>query len=149
MDTISSAAPTINAGHTKAQVFFGQGSHIVHIKPISRTKSLIQAFQSFVCKWGAPNRLLSNHAGNHTSAKLTNHLNLLWIGLWRSEAHHQHQNMFERRCQTFKRTVDWLMDRTGSLLELWFLCMCCVACVFNCILDPSLDHRQPIFLATG
>ena len=41
------------------------------------------------------------------------------------------------------------MDRTGTPPELWFLCMCYVAYVLNHVSDPSLNHRQPIFAATG
>ena len=31
----------------------------------------------------------------------------------------------------------------------WFLCMCCVAHVFNHVSNPLQDHCQLIFLATG
>ena len=41
------------------------------------------------------------------------------------------------------------MDRTGTPPELWFLCMCYVACVINRVSDPTLNHKQPIFAATG
>ena len=62
--------PALNARHMAAQVFFSWCSHIVHIEPILRSGSLFWAFQSFVRKWGAPNRLLGDHASNHTSTKL-------------------------------------------------------------------------------
>ena len=74
---------------------------------------------------------------------------MLWIGYWWSEPYYQHQNMFERRYQTFKRTVNRLMDRTGSPLETWFLCMCHMAYIFNRVSDPSLNFRQPHLVATG
>lgn len=82
MDKIYSDTPALDAGHTEAQLFFGQRSHVVHIEPVSRTKSLLRAVQSFVQKWGAPDRLLCDHASNHTSGKLSNCLKPLWIGLW-------------------------------------------------------------------
>ena len=41
------------------------------------------------------------------------------------------------------------MDRTGTPLELWFLCMCYIAYVINRVSDPTLNHKQPIFAATG
>ena len=77
------------------------------------------------------------------------YLRLLWIGWWCSEPYYKHQNMFERRYQTFKRLVNRTMDRTGTPPELWFLCMCYVAYVLNRVSDPSLNNRQPIFAATG
>ena len=57
--------------------------------------------------------------------------------------------MFERRYQTFKRLVNRTMDRTNTPPELWFLCMCYIAYVLNRVSDPSLNHKQPIFAATG
>eukprot|EP00536_Pseudo-nitzschia_multiseries_P019495 jgi/Psemu1/61010/gm1.61010_g len=74
---------------------------------------------------------------------------MLWIGLWQSEAYHQHQNLFERRYQTFKRAVNRSMDRTGTPPHLWLLCMTYIAGYLNHLSDPTLSAKQPIFVATG
>eukprot|EP00536_Pseudo-nitzschia_multiseries_P012728 jgi/Psemu1/32968/gm1.32968_g len=68
--------------------------------------------------------------------KVLDYLKMLWIGLWQSEAYHQHQNQYECRYQTFKCIVNPVMDRTGTPPHLW-------------LLYPTLSDKQPIFIATG
>jgi hypothetical protein len=148
-DKIHADTPAIEGGHTEAQVFFGRKCHIIHVEPISKIRKFIHCLQDFVRKWGAPNRLLGDHAANQSSFKVMDYLRLLWIGFWCSEPYYQHQNMFERRYQTFKRVTNRLMDRTGTPPHLWFLCLCYVAYVMNRVSDPSLNHRQPHLVATG
>jgi hypothetical protein len=148
-DKVYSDTPAISGGQTEAQIFFGRKCHIIHVEPISKIRKFIHCLQDFVRKWGAPNRLLGDHAANQSSFKVMDYLRLLWIGNWCSEPYYQHQNMFERRYQTFKRVTNRLMDRTGTPPHLWFLCMCYVAYVFNRVSDPSLNHRQPHLVATG
>ena len=148
-DKISSNTPAIDGAFTDAQVFFGRKSHIIQICPITKSHKFVHCLQDFVMQWGAPLRLLGDHAKNQHSHQVVDYLRTLWIGYWCSEPYYKHQNMFERRYQTFKRIVNRTMDRTGTPPELWFLCMCYVAYVLNHVSDPSLNHRQPIFAATG
>ena len=105
-DKIFSDTPALDCGYTAAQIFFGQKSHLVHIEPATAQHKFIHALQNFVRLWGAPNRLLGDHAGNQRSNAVIEFLRLLWIGSWCSEPYYQHQNLFERRYQTFKRTVN-------------------------------------------
>lgn len=142
-DKIYSDTAALNGGHTEAQVFFGRKSHIIHIEPISNTFLFIKCLQNFVQQWGAPNRLLGDHAGNQASHKVMDYLRLLWIGFWCSEAYYKHQNTFKRRYQTFKRIVNRTMDRTGTPPELWFLCMNYVAYVLNRVSVRSNPQRLP------
>jgi hypothetical protein len=148
-DKVYSDTAAVDSGYVEAQIFFGRKSHIIHVEPLSKIRKFIHCLQDFVRKWGAPNRLLGDHAGNQCSFRVMDYLRLLWIGFWCSEPYYQHQNMFERRYQAFKRVTNRLMDRTGSPPELWFLCMCYVAYVMNRTSDPSLNNRQPVFVATG
>ena len=148
-DKVYSDKEAIDSGHTEAQIFIGRRSHVIHVEEISKSHPFIKCLQNFVRVWGAPRRLLGDHAGNQASHKVMDYLRLLWIGFWQSEPYYKHQNMFERRYQTFKRTVNRTMDRTGTPPELWFLCMQYTAYVFNRVSDPSLNFRQPIFVATG
>ena len=41
------------------------------------------------------------------------------------------------------------MDRTNSPPEVWYLCILYVGYIFNRVSNPTLDHRQPHFVATG
>ena len=136
--------------YIEAQIFFGRRSHIIQVEPITKEHSFLKCLQNFVRKWGAPStRILGDHASNQSSFKVMDYLRILWIGFWCSEAYYQHQNMFERRYQTFKRVINHTMDRTGTPPKLWFLCMQYVAYVLNRVSDPSLNNHQPIFVATG
>ena len=148
-DTVFSDTPAVDGGCTQAQIFFGKSSHIVHVEALTTTKDFLRSFQNFVRKWGAPIRLLADSAQYQSSFRVLDYLRLLWIGLWQSEPHYQHQNKFERRYQTFKRTTNRLMDRTGTPPFLWLLCMTYVAYMMNRVADPTLNNTQPIFRATG
>ena len=123
MDEVFSNTPAIDGGFSSAMVFFGRKSHIIHIEHLSKTKRLVMCLQNFVRQWGAPDRILADHASYHCSFSVLSYLRLLWIGLWFSEAYYQHQNPFEQRYQTFKRIVNRTMDRTGTPPQFWFLCM--------------------------
>ena len=148
-DKIHSNTPALEGGFKDAQIFFGRKSHIIHVESISKTKSFLRCIQNFVTKWGAPARMLADHISYHSSFQVLDYLRMLWIQLWFSEAYYQHQNPFERRYQTFKRIVNRTMDRTSTPPELWFLCMSYIAYVLNRVSDPTLNHRQPIMVATG
>ena len=125
-DTVYSDMSAIDGGCTNAQIFFGKNSHSVHVEPLSTTKSFLKSFPIFVRKWGAPNCLLADSGSYQSSVRVLDYLRSLWIGLWQSEPHYQHHNQFERRYQTFKRTTNRLMDRTGtppfSLVTMYDLC---------------------------
>ena len=148
-DDIQSDTPAISGGFSRAQIFFGRNSHIIHVEPLAKKSYFLRTFQNFVRKWGAPLRLLCDNAPQQKSTRVLDYLRLLWIGLWNSEPHYQHQNPFERRYQTFKRIVNRTMDRTNTPPHLWFACMCYVAYVMNHSSDPSLNHKTPLFLASG
>ena len=134
-DKIHSNTPVINGSFTDAQVFFGRKVHIIQVGSVTKTHKFIHCLQDFVNKWGSPLRLLGDHAGNQASHQVVDYLRLFWIGFWCSEPYYKHQNMFERRYQSFKRIANQAMDRTGTPPELWFLCMFYVAYVI-------LVHRR-------
>ena len=148
-DKIHSNTPSVEGGFTATQLYFGRKSHIIHPEPLSRKYTFLRGLQNFVTKWGAPLKLLADHINYHASFQVLDYLRMLWIPFWFSEAYYQHQNPFERRFQTFKRIVNRTMDRTGTPPELWYLCICYVAYVLNRVADPTLNNRQPIFIATG
>ena len=81
--------------------------------------------------------------------RVIDYLQLLWIGLWQSEAEYQHQNKLEWRFQNFKRMVNRLMDSTGTPTHLWVLTLVYCMHVLNHSSDLTLNNRQPIFVATG
>ena len=85
----------------------------------------------------------------HYGHQVLDYLRMLWIQIWTSEPHYQHQNPFERRYQTFKRIVSRTMDRTGCPPHLWYQCVCYVAHVLIRVSDPTLRYQQPYLVTTG
>jgi len=61
-DTVYADTPALDYGHTLAQIFFGSNSHIAAVYGIKSTKNFLQTLQDFVRKWGAPNRVIADHA---------------------------------------------------------------------------------------
>ena len=155
-DAIFSETPSVDGGQTSAQVFFGALSRIgaayLMRSPIGKTKSTVgflAALQDFVCQWGCPKRLLSDHAGNQSSTSVRNYLRDMYIPWWQTEAHKQHQNGCERRWQTVKSLTNRLMDRTDADANTWFFALTYVIFILNLTCDPNLGNRNPYFLATG
>eukprot|EP00536_Pseudo-nitzschia_multiseries_P014229 jgi/Psemu1/214147/e_gw1.674.34.1 len=148
-DVIYSDTPAIDGGSKIAQVFFGRKSHIIHVEEMRTTGDFLPCLQNFVRQWGRPLRLLCDHGSYQSSKSVLDYLKMMWIGLWQSEPYHQHQNLFERRYQTFKRIVNRIMDRTGTPPHLWLLCMQYVGRLMNHLSDPTLSDKQPFFIATG
>ena len=61
-DTVYADTSAIDCGHTLAQIFFGSNSHITAVYGIKSTKSFLKTLQDFVRQWGAPNRIIADHA---------------------------------------------------------------------------------------
>eukprot|EP00536_Pseudo-nitzschia_multiseries_P015981 jgi/Psemu1/219753/e_gw1.991.23.1 len=137
-DVVYSDTPAINGGSKIAQDFFGRKSHIIHVEEMRTTADFLPCLQNFVRQWGRPLRLLCDHGSYQSSKSVLDYLKMMWIGLWQSEPYHQHQNLFERRYQTFKRIVNRIMDRTGTPPHLWLLCMTYVGRLMNHLSDPTL-----------
>ena len=120
--------------------------------PDGKTKSTVgflAALQDFIYQWGCPKRLLSDHAGNQSSAAVRTYLRNMYIPWWQTEAHKQHQNRCERRWQTAKSLTNRLMDCTGAAANTWFFALTYMIFILNLTCDPNLGSRNPYFLATG
>ena len=148
-DTIYSNTKAIQGGHKRAQVFIGSKTHWAHIVALAVGTTFLSTLQNVLQKVGAPDGIAGDATRFHVSLKLLDFLRTFCIRFWQSEPYYQHQNPFERRYQTIKRLVNRTMDRTNTPLELWYLCLEYVIYILNRTADPSLNHKQPIFLATG
>ena len=149
MDESFASVPAIDGGFKSAMVFFGCRSHIIHVKEMTRSKRLLQCLQNPITKCGAPRRIMADHARCHESFSVPSHLRMLWIRLWFSEACCHHQNLLERKWQTFKRLANGAMDGTDAPPHPWFLCMTCLCFMLNRTSDATLRGKQPIHVATG
>ena len=149
MDEIFAGVPAIDGNFKSAMVFFGRGSHILHVEEMTRSERLLQCLQNPMTKCGAPSWITADHAGHHESFSVLSHLRMLWIRLQFSEACHHHQKLFERKWQTFKRLVNRAMDRNNTPPQLWFLCMTHLCFTLNWTSDAALQGKQPIHAVTG
>ncbi len=76
---------------------------------------ILGAFQDHVCWHGEPKEIGSDDAAAVYNGKcFTYYCRDLYISLWQSEAYHQNQNYAENVWETFKRSVNRLMDFTGT-----------------------------------
>ena len=144
MDEIFASVPAVDGSFKSAMAFFGCRSHVIHVEEMTRSKRLLQCLQNLITKHGAPRRIMADHAGCHESFSVPSYLWMLWIRLWFSEAYYHHQNLFERKWQTFKRLVNRAMDGTNTPPQLWFLCMTCLCFTLNRTSDATLRGKQPI-----
>ena len=79
-DTVYANTPALVFCHTLAQIFFGSNSHITAIYGIKSTKNFLQTLQDFVRKWGAPNRVITDHVNYESSGRVLDYLHMLRIG---------------------------------------------------------------------
>ena len=87
-------------------------------------EQFVNTLEDNIRERGAMSRLLSDRAQVEISARVVSILRALHIGQWQSEPHQQHQNPCERRYQTLKTTTNTLLDRSGSPVYTWLLCLC-------------------------
>ena len=86
----------------------------------------------------------------YRGARWKQYLRELWIGLFHSESHYQHQNFAERFWQLVKHMVNQLLERTGAQPMFWFLALCLVCYCLNHSIDPSLPGiKSPLMMITG
>jgi hypothetical protein len=81
-------------------------------------KQSVNTLEDNICKRGALSQLPSNRA------QVVDIFRALHIGQWQSEPHQQHQNPCKRSYpQTLKTMTNTLLDRSGSPVCTWLLCL--------------------------
>ena len=93
-DAVFSNTPAIDGGEKGAQLWFGRKCHVIYAEKIKTTADYLRTLQNFVREYGAPDAIICDHANNQSSGRVLDYLRMLWIRLWVSEAHYQHQNAF-------------------------------------------------------
>jgi hypothetical protein len=71
------------------------------------------------------------------------------IANFQCEPHYQHQNYAEQRIQEIKKTVNALLDCTGTPAAFWLLAMLYVINLVNHLAIASLDWKTPLEVAQG
>lgn len=71
------------------------------------------------------------------------------IDSWQNEAYFQYQNFAERCWQIAKCLMNWVLNYTGTPLELWLLCLEYVCNILNITALKALSWRTPMEALMG
>jgi hypothetical protein len=83
--------------------------------------------------------LISDRALAEIGRKVKDILRALHIDDWKSEPHHQHQNIAERHYSTIKSRVNLIMNRTSAPGYTRLLCLEYVCFLYNHISNKTLE----------
>jgi len=72
---------------------------VVDIYPMKFSKQFVNTLEDNVRFWGAPTKLVSDHAQVEISGCALEFLHVYGISAWQSEPHQQHQNYAQRKIQ--------------------------------------------------
>ncbi len=103
-----------HGGATMGQVYCGKDSQLTRGYPITSEHEMYHTLEDFICQEGAPDALLSDNAKAQIGKNVQQILRMYCIADFQCEPHYQHQNNPERRIQEIKKTVNALLDCTGT-----------------------------------
>ena len=101
----------------------GTKTLLTDVYGIKSDKQFVNILVDNVRQRGAMDKIISDSTQSEISIKVKDILRALFIDDWKSEAYHQHQHFYERRCQTFKRKNNTLLYRNGAPAFTWLLAM--------------------------
>jgi len=111
-------------------------------------QQFINMLEDQIWQWGAPTKLISNHAQVEISNQVKEILHAYCITDWQSEPHHQHQNYTEQQIQQLKSLINTIMDHTSAPANTWFLCLQYVASILNFTYSEKIKCT-PLFALMG
>jgi len=76
-------------------------------------RQFINTLEDQIREWGAPTKLISDHAKVEISNQVKEILRAYCIADWQSEPHCQHQNYAEHLIKQLKTMVNTIMDHVG------------------------------------
>ena len=91
-------------------------------------------------------KLISDRAQVEISGRVLDILGSYVIDFWQSEPRYQHQNFAERRYNTIKLLISFLLNLTGTPAYCWLLVLCymCFYCEshYNRIIELENANRK-------
>jgi hypothetical protein len=138
-----------HGGATMVQVYCGKDSQLTRGYPMTSEHDMYHTLEDFIRQEGAPDALLSDNAKAQIGKNVQQILRMYRIADFQCEPHYQHQNYAERRIQEIKKTVNALLDRTGTPPTFWLLAMLYVINLMNHLAVASLDWKTPLEVAHG
>ena len=98
-----------------AQLYVGKKSGLTEVFGMTTESYFTETLQDFIRKWGAPDILMSDNARSETSKTVKKILREYCIKSQQSEAGQQNQNLAENCIGKIKRSINVMMDRTGTV----------------------------------
>ncbi len=129
-------------GYTSAQVFVGNTSRFTAVYGLKREAEGLEAFESFITDWGAPDKLRQDNSKIQNSDAWKELERKYHIKSELSEPHNQQQNPAERRIQTLKHGTEDLMNKTGCPRYMWFHAMIFLSAILNMLYLDRLGGRN-------
>ena len=131
------------------QLFVRMSSNLTIPYGMTRESDGIEALQSFIRDYGAPDGIKRDNSKMQNSESWGAYETKYLIKDITSEPHNQHQNPVERRIQTVNNGVNRLMDRTGCPKFMWILCLEYFCDILNLASSPTLEGRNSIEKSLG
>ncbi len=136
-----------HGGCTMMQIFLGLKSHAVYGYPMKEEKQYPYTLEDHIRKVGAPAGILSDNAKAEIYGRAKDLQRMYEIDDGQSEPYYQNQNPAERKIQDVKRTMNNVMDRTGTPKCWWLLAAIFVCSLFLAL--PNSDGKIPYTEVTG
>jgi hypothetical protein len=132
------------------QFYCGKESQLTHGYPMTLEHDMYHSLEDFICHEGALDALLSDNAKAQIGKNVQLILRMYCIADFQCEPHYQHQNYAERRIEEIRKTVNALLDCTGTPAAFWLLlAMLYVIKLMNHLAVASLDWKTPLEVAHG
>ena len=138
-----------HGGATMVQVYVGVRTRLTEGYPMKSESQFSSTLLDFIRHHGAPDVLMSDNAKSETSKKVYDILRNFCVEDHQSEPDYQNQNPAERRIQDIKRTVNGIMDRTGTPAPFWLICVLYVIHLFNHLAQETAGNITPLQAAHG
>ena len=123
------------------QVYRGKDSHLTCGYPMTSEHDMYHTLEDFIRQEVAPDAL-SDNATAQIGKNGQQILRMYRIADFQCEKpHYQHQNYAEHRIQVIKKTVNALLDCTGTPAAFWLLAVLYVINLMNHLVVASLDWK--------
>eukprot|EP00934_Nitzschia_sp_Nitz4_P008068 Nitzschia sp. Nitz4//scaffold70_size99833//3673//6700//NITZ4_004582-RA/size99833-snap-gene-0.139-mRNA-1//-1//CDS//3329557096//8058//frame0 len=141
-DTIKASCPSLDGGHSYAQIFVGRHTLVIDVFPMLSPKHFVSTLEDVIRYRGAMDTIISDRGSNEISQRVKDILRALHIRDWTSEAHYQHQNHAERHYRDLKTTTNLIFNLTGAPPTCWLFCLQYVAYILNHTENIPLKTRK-------
>ena len=125
-DTVFSDTPAVDSGVKQVQVFVGRDTLVADTYQMKSGKQFVNTLEDNIRRRGAMDKLLSDSAKTEISKKVM-----------------ENQNPAEWRYRNINSWTNTVMNRSGTPVNCWLLCLIYVCYLLNHIACTALDGKYP------